>query len=234
MVAWIRRHWHRTTVGADRNETLVFVIFSAQGASILKISVPIIKRRSWGFQNTPNLQNSDYFEPSYSNLKKMEDLQKLRSYSILDKQFLCHFVLAVFLANTHQKVDFWGCFGIFRISSCWWAQRFSKSMQKWLRKLKLKLATLIWKVTDSQKIDFCVKSANFNLNFLCHFCINFENLCPSTRGDPEDSETPPKVNFLMSFGQENSKKQSGTKTVFSKLNKTPIFEDLPFSLNCCI
>ena len=34
------------TVGAVRNETLVFVNFSAQDASILKISVPIIKRRS--------------------------------------------------------------------------------------------------------------------------------------------------------------------------------------------
>ena len=49
-------------------------------------------------------------------------------------------------------------------------------MQKWLRKLNLKLATLIWKVTESQKIDFCVKSANFNFNFLSYFCINFENL----------------------------------------------------------
>ena len=43
------------TVGVIRNETLVFVNFSAQDASILKISVPIIKRRSRGFQNTPNL-----------------------------------------------------------------------------------------------------------------------------------------------------------------------------------
>ena len=34
------------TVGADKNGTLVFVNFSAQDASILKISVPIIKRRS--------------------------------------------------------------------------------------------------------------------------------------------------------------------------------------------
>ena len=34
------------TVGVIRNETLVFVNFSAQDASILKISVPIIKRRS--------------------------------------------------------------------------------------------------------------------------------------------------------------------------------------------
>ena len=34
------------TLGFIKNETLVFVNFSAQGASILKISVPIIKRRS--------------------------------------------------------------------------------------------------------------------------------------------------------------------------------------------
>ena len=67
------------TVGADKNETLVFVNFSAQDASILKISVAFMKRRSWGFQNTPNLQNSDYFELCYGNLKKMEDLQKMGS-----------------------------------------------------------------------------------------------------------------------------------------------------------
>ena len=55
------KQYKHHTVGADKNETLVFVNFSAQGASILKISVPIIKRRSWGFQNTPNLQNLDDF-----------------------------------------------------------------------------------------------------------------------------------------------------------------------------
>ena len=46
-----------STLGVIKNETLVFVNFSAQDASILKISVPIIKRRSWGFQNTPDLQS---------------------------------------------------------------------------------------------------------------------------------------------------------------------------------
>ena len=35
-----------STLGADKNGTLVFVNFSAQDASILKISVHIIKRRS--------------------------------------------------------------------------------------------------------------------------------------------------------------------------------------------
>ena len=167
------------TVGVNKNWTLVFVNFSAQDASILKISVPIIKRRSWGFQNTPNLQNSDYFELSYGNWKKMEDLQKLGSYSILEASLF----FAVFLATSHQKVDFWGCFGVFRISSWWWAQRFLKSMQKWLRKFKLKLGTLFWKVTERQKIDFCVKSAHFNFNFLSHFCINFQNSCAHHQED---------------------------------------------------
>ena len=58
--------WH--TVGAVRNETLVFVNFSAKDASKLKISVPIIKRRSWGFQNAPNLQSFDNFEPIWRKL----------------------------------------------------------------------------------------------------------------------------------------------------------------------
>ena len=54
------------TVGVIRNETHVFVNFSAQDASILKCSVPIIK-------STPSLQNSVYFERSYGNLKKIKD-----------------------------------------------------------------------------------------------------------------------------------------------------------------
>ena len=60
------------TVGVIRNGTLVFVNFLAQDASIFKISVPIIKRRSWGFQNTPNLWSLDDFGPSYANLKKIK------------------------------------------------------------------------------------------------------------------------------------------------------------------
>ena len=58
------------TLGINRNCTLVFVNFSALDASILKISVAIFKRRSWGFQNTPNLQSLDDFEPSYGSSKK--------------------------------------------------------------------------------------------------------------------------------------------------------------------
>ena len=67
------------TVGVITNETLVLVNFSAQDASILKISVPINKRRSWGFQNTPCLQSLVDFWPSYGSLKK--SFPKSWSYS---------------------------------------------------------------------------------------------------------------------------------------------------------
>ena len=44
--------------------------YSALDASIGKISVPIIKRRSWGFQNTPNMWSLPEFKPSYRTSKK--------------------------------------------------------------------------------------------------------------------------------------------------------------------
>ena len=40
-------------------------------------------------------------------------------------------------------------------------------------------------------------------------------LCPSSRGDPDDSKTPPEV-WLMMIGWENSKKRSGAQNWISK------------------
>ena len=61
------------------------------------------------------------------------------------------------------------------------------------------------------QIEGCQLQIQFSQPFLHQF---LKSLCPSSRGDPEDSETPPNINFLMSIGQENGKKQSGTKTAF--------------------
>ena len=65
-----------------------------------------MKRRSWGFQNTPNLQNSDYFELSYGNLKKMEDLQKL--VWLIDLEG--HTVFCCFLSQNSFKLCKLGVF----------------------------------------------------------------------------------------------------------------------------
>ena len=125
------------------------------------------------FPKHPQLAQFGEFEAKLWGSKEDRVFLKLFWYSILGATSF----FAVFSANHHQKDDFWGCFGIVRISSWSWAQRFWKLMQKWPRKLKLKLATPIWKLTEKQKNDFCGKSANFNINFLCHFCTNFQNLC---------------------------------------------------------
>ena len=81
----------------------------------------------------------------------------------------------------------------------------------------------------AEKIEVEVGTFTTEINFLtvCHFpnggCqlqLQFsqpflhqfsKSLCPSSRGDPQVSETPPEVIFLMSIGRENSKKQSGNQ-----------------------
>ena len=124
------------------------------------------------FPKHPLLAQFDESEAKLWCSKEDRFFLKYFWYSIL----VATLFFAVFSANTHQKDDFWGCFGNLRISSWWWAQRFWKLMQKWLRKLKLKLATLFWKVTERQKNDFCAESAHFNFNYLSHFWSNCQNL----------------------------------------------------------
>ena len=111
-----------------------------------------------------------------------------------------------------------------QVTNCNWIQVFltlgwsSVVFALWLpieKKLKLQLATLIWKVTDSQKIYLCVKSANFNLNFLSHFCINFENLCAHQQ---EEILTIPKHPQKSSFWWVLAKKTA----------KNEVAQKLPF------
>ena len=100
----------------------------------------IIKRRSWGFQNAPNLQSLDYFEPSYGNLKKIKvsknnfDWQFFSKY----KQILIYLKTSLFsnchnLAQNNPNFASWGCFGILRTSCTWWPQRLLKLMHPGLR-----------------------------------------------------------------------------------------------------
>ena len=104
-----------STVGAIIFETLVFVNFSACGASIFKISVPIMKRRSWGFQNTPNLRSLDNLEPSYCNLKKKNIsktilifnlIQNTSESSFFSKQYF--FGIAITWVKIIQTLQVWG------------------------------------------------------------------------------------------------------------------------------
>ena len=58
------------------------------------------------------------------------------------------------------------------------------------------------------QIEGCQLQIQISQPFLHQFS---KSLCPSSRGDPQVSETPPEVIFLMSIGRENSKKQSGAQ-----------------------
>ena len=129
-----------STLGVIRICSLVFVNSSAQDASIFKISVAIFKRRSWGFQNTPNLWDLEHFKPSYGHLKKIEvsknnfDWQFCSKY----KQILNYLKTSLFsnchnLAQNHSNFASWGCFGILRPSSTWWPQIYLNLMQPGLR-----------------------------------------------------------------------------------------------------
>ena len=72
------------TVGVNKNCTLVFVNFSAQDAWILKISVPIIKRRFWGFQKHHTFYFSMILSQVMAILKttKLFKIQNILSYEI--------------------------------------------------------------------------------------------------------------------------------------------------------
>ena len=124
-----------------------------------------------------------------------------------ENQFL---FFAVFSAKTCQKVDFWGCFVIVQISSWWWAYRFWKLMQKWPRKLKLKLILLTQKSFFCLSVTFQIRVEKFNFNFLCQF------------------QNTPKNQL---YDEYWPRKHQKTKW-HPKSNKTPNFGKLLFSLDC--
>ena len=104
----------------------------------------------------PQLAKFGWFWAELLQLIENKSFPKFVWYLIFKSSICTTLILAVFLAETHPKFASWGCFGILKISSSWWAQSFWKSMQKCLRKLKLMLPTLTWKLKEWQKNDVCV------------------------------------------------------------------------------
>ena len=120
------------TLGVIRICSLVFVNSSAQDASIFKISVAIFKRRSWGFQNTPNLWDLEHFKPSYGHLKKIKVFKNNFDWQFCSKykQILNYLKTSLFskcqnLAQNHPNFT---SFGILKIPSSRWLQNLSRLM----------------------------------------------------------------------------------------------------------
>ena len=108
-------------------------IFSAISASIFKISVPIIKRRSWGFRNTPRSQVSDEYWPRKQQKQSGTKTACLKLNKTPIFEDLPFSLKCCNLAQNNPNFASWGCFGILRTSSWWWAQRFLKLMHPGLR-----------------------------------------------------------------------------------------------------
>ena len=116
-------------------------IFSGISVSILKISVPINKRRSWRFRNTPRNQLSDEYWPrKQQKTKWLSKLNKTPIFGDLPFSLNCHN-----LAQNNPNFASWGCFGILRTSSWWWAQRFLKLMHPGLRNWRKRECSSYWR-----------------------------------------------------------------------------------------
>ena len=101
-------------------------IFSAISASIFKISVPIIKRRSSGFRNTPRSHLSDEYWPRKQQKTKWQP--KLNIKNILGKIYLLQSTITWLQIHQIEQVGvFWNCQDlllkmgteIFQINASW-------------------------------------------------------------------------------------------------------------------
>ena len=99
----------------------------------------ISKRRSWGFQNTPNMWSLDDFGPSYCNLKKIKVSQNNFDWRLL-------FWNCYNPAQNNPHFASWGCFGILRTSSCWWALRFLELMHPGMRNWRKRECSSYWRL----------------------------------------------------------------------------------------
>ena len=98
---------------------------------ILDISVAIFKRRSWGFQNTPNLQSLHDFESSYSTSKN----------NVLTS------LLYIFNKNNFGKL-------LFSLNCHNLAQKHPRLYNSWKTRVQLLLTqTVLFKRTQTFNVD---------------------------------------------------------------------------------
>ena len=163
--------------------------------------MPIIKRRSWGFQNTPNLQSLDDFEPSYGNLKKRKDCQKLVWYSILRvAQFFC-----CFLSQNSFKLSKLGVFRNPQELLLMMGTEILKIDAEMAEKIEVEVGNTLFKSDRMTGKWFLCWKCPFQLQLFQSFLEQLsKSQCPSSRGDPEDSKTPPlllQINYQVNFGK---------------------------------
>ena len=141
----------------------------------------------------------------------MEDLQKLVWLTNLEG----HTVFCCFLGQYSSESWFLGVFRNLQDLLLLMGTEIFKIDAEMAEKIEVEVGNPHLESDRQSENWFLCSKCQLQLQFSQPFLHRFwKSLCPSTRGDPDDSKTPPEVIFLMSISQENSKKRSGTKTAF--------------------
>ena len=179
------------------------------------------KRRSWGFQNTPNWQSLDDFEPSHGTSKKATFWENWRFTCIL-KLIEYHFSFGklLFSSNCHNLVKkhpnfaTLGCFGIVRIPSWWWTQRFCRLMHHrpsycWKARVQFLMNPTVCQIVSKYKSDlFC----NLHIIFALAMAIINETTMSTHFGSGHQRGSS---STALQMGQMSSSSTSPTNLVLS-------------------
>ena len=219
---WIISPVH--TVGVIKNGTLVFVNFWAQGASIYNICCAHHEEQILRIPKHPHFAAFDWFEAKLQQFKENRCFSKIGVLFNIEKHFCGSYFMAIFLTQTHQKVDIWGCFGILTISSWWWAQEFWKcrsGSENWSLSCTFNTEIIFLSLS---KWGLPASTSNFSASiFKISLCAHHQEeilIIPKHH--------PQKINFLMSIGQAISKKQRGSQNwIRPQIRETFLFCRLP-------
>ena len=173
--------------------------------------MPIIKRSSWGFQNNPNLPSLDDFEPSYCNWKKIKVFQNW--FDIWFWKAVCE-PLCFWLFYQSNFVQTLQVGGVLESSGSplddghWDFDNCSKMAEI----VEVVMGTFSTEIIFLSFCHFSKEGCQLHLQFSQPFLHQFSKyLCPSSRGDPQVSKTPPEVIFLIRIGRQNSKNKVAPK-----------------------
>ena len=109
-----------------------FLWTTQPNASILKISVVASSRLGLEDSKTPSTCVCVKFGSFWAKLRYFQKTNVLTSHHQMFNKFFSS-LNCNNLAQNHPNFTCWGCFGILRTSSCWWALRFLRLMHPGLR-----------------------------------------------------------------------------------------------------
>ena len=129
-----------------------------------------------------------------------------------EKQCVSHFVFGCFISQILCKLCKLGVFWNPQDLLLMMGTEILTIAPEMAEIIEVEMGTFSTEIIFLSFCHFSKEGCQLQLQFSQPFLHQFlKSLCPSSRGNPEDSETPPEVKFLMSIGQENSKNKVAQK-----------------------